>query len=143
MWGYPHMMPRNNFFSRTRPMPKRHGYGGWSWHGYFNWFDAQTPREEIFAGYTDRLCDFYWNVNQVDLLLEETTDPGVLRVTLETFTPELSALLVSVDDGPWQESPDNFIWTLHAGPNTLRAKTRNSIGTEGQPSIAQVDWTPA
>ncbi|NLF31511.1 MAG: transglutaminase domain-containing protein [Planctomycetes bacterium] len=139
MWGYQHLMPGNDFLSRTRPMPKGHGYGlTWVWNGYFHWFDAQTPREMSFSGQTDRPADFYWNLNQVDLTLEQTPDPAVLNVTADTFTPDLQCLLVSIDAGPWTVTPATFAWPLHPGANSIQVKTRNTANVEGRPSVVKI-----
>jgi transglutaminase-like putative cysteine protease len=142
MWGHPHMMRRNNFFAKPQPLPKQHGFGiPWSWNGYYHWFDAQSPREELFTGYTDRLCDYYWNLNQVDLLLEQTPEPGVLAVSADTNTPDLAALLVSIDGGAWTPTSDTFAWRLKEGENSLQVKVRNTSGVEGKASVARVSWS--
>jgi hypothetical protein len=134
-------MPRSNFLSRPRPVPKAHGYGlPWSWNGYNHWFDAQTPRREHFGRHTDRLADLYWDVNRVALHLEETTEPGVLRVTAETFTPSLEALLVSIDGGAWAPSPPTFAWRLREGRNSLQVRARNVLGVEGSPSAVRITY---
>lgn len=141
MWGQPHLMPGNDFFSRPRPCPRQHGYGlPWVWNGYFHWSDSQTPRQPFYTGYTDRPGDYWWNLNQVDLFLEETDEPGVLRVTAETFTPELETLLLSVDDGPWVTSAATFSWPLKGGANVLQVRTRNVADVEGRPSMVRLTW---
>jgi hypothetical protein len=146
VWGHPHLMPRNNFLSKSQPMPKSHGFGmSWSWNGYYNWHDPQTPREEIFTHYTDRLSDFYWNLNQVDLVVEETPEPGVLAVTAETFTPDLQTMLVSMGSaaggGDWAPTAPRFLWRLKPGENKLQVKVRNAAGNEGKPSVVRVAWS--
>jgi len=142
MWGHPGMMPRNNFFSKPRPLPRAHGLGlPWSWNGYRLWYDRQTPRRRHFAAHTDRECDFYWNLNQVDFTLEATGQPAVLTVTAETTTPDLDALLVSVGGGLWAPSAMSFAWPLSRGDNTLRMKTRNTLGVEGAMSVVGVNYT--
>ena len=139
MWGHPMMMPRSSFFSRPRPMPRQHGYGMiWSWNGYRHWAGSRTPPQDRFGGQTDRPGDFYWNLNQVELHLEETAESGVLRVTAGYTTPDLDALLVSLDGGEWGPSPDAFFWRLKKGENSLRVKTRNVLGVEGAESLARV-----
>jgi hypothetical protein len=141
MWGHPHMMRRNNFFAKPQPLPKQHGFGlPWSWNGYYHWFDAQSPREELFSGYSDRDCDYYWNLNQVDLVLEQMPEPGVLAVSAETNTPDLAAMLVSINGGPWTPTTETFAWRLKDGENTLGVKVRNSAGVEGKASVARVAW---
>lgn len=141
MWGHLNLMPRNNFFSKRYPIPKAHGMGmAWSWNGYWHWYDGQTSRPSQFARYTDRKQDFYWNLNQIDFTLEETHDPGVLRVTMETFVPALEGILVSTDGSDWRPSEAAFLWKLTAGSNTLRMKTRNTAGVEGKPSWVRVRY---
>lgn len=141
MWGHPALMPRSSFLSRRRPMPKCHGYGlPWCWNGYWHWFDPRTPRQDTFVRHTDRQCDFYWNLNQVGFFLEQTEGAGVLRVTTETNTPGLEALLVSIDGGEWTASAPAFFWRLRKGANSLRLKVRNLRGVEGRESVASLVW---
>jgi len=141
MWGHLNLMPRNNFFSKKLPIPKAHGMGlPWSWNGYWHAYDSRTSRPPQFARYTDRRQDLYWNLNQVDFTLEETSEAGVLKVTMETFVPDLETMLVQRDTGEWRPSEAVFLWKLREGANMLRMKTRNAAGVEGKPSWVRVRY---
>ena len=125
-------------------VPKAHGYGlPWSWNGYYHWWDGQTPRRDQFSRHTGRLADLYWNPNQVEIHLEQTTEPGVLRVTADTCTPSLECLLASVDGGDWAPCEPAFAWRLRKGPNSLQVKTRNLLGVEGRPSAVRIVYEPS
>jgi hypothetical protein len=102
--------------------------------------DRPAPHVSWFARHTDRRRDFYWGLNQVDLVLEHTDEPGVLRVFTHTFTPDLAAILVSIGDAEWTPSDPVFLWHMHAGRNLLRLKARNSLGVDGAESQAAIVW---
>jgi len=126
-----------------------------------HWTDERTtPKagvvldtgQVIEAGpYSNRIEDFYWTLNEVEIKLKPTADfkkTGILNCILETFTPNLSKLLVSVDDAPWTEVKPEFVtrheakatfqWKLHKGINILRAKAVNNVGVGGHVSYVKI-----
>ena len=60
------------------------------------------------------------------------------QVTAQTVTPDLDALLVSINGGPWTPSAMSFAWRLSPGDNLLQMKTRNTLGVEGGASWARL-----
>lgn len=133
------MVPRYNVFSEPRPLPVSQGTEVWGWNGYLNWADDKVPPLAHFTNHTNRRADFYPTLNETRYTLERDEDPGTLRVHLETDTPHFAGYLVSVDLGDWEERPDRFVWRLHEGLNTLRARSRNSAGAEGIVSAVTVE----
>lgn len=140
MWGSPRMMPRSNFFSKKYPIPKAHGYGTcWSWNEYYLWQDERTPRgDSQFDKYVERERDWYWSINRVQFIVEQTNKENVLRVYLDTFTPGLKNIMVKIDDWVWKPAKKEFLWKLHYGKNGLRAKTVNVMGVEGKESAIEI-----
>jgi len=56
---------------------------------------------------------------------------SILKISLKTFTPNISKFLVKIDEGNWQEVNNSFLWPLKEGKNTIRAKVVDKIGKEG------------
>jgi len=138
-WGYMQWMPRNNFYARRFPEPVRQGLS-WSWNGYWNWQDARSPREYRFGRYTHRLSDINWTINQVRWAAEPAEQPGTVRLSLGTVTPDLDTFLVSIDGGEWRPSADTFDWALQAGRNRIEMRIRNRAGILGRKSWIEVQY---
>jgi len=135
-----HIYTRNNYFA----IPE--GQGGYRYLLYQDaerrrktWYqgDPRTGRVHRHVGYggmflpTDRVEDCYWSINRCQIDLATGPRPGTLTVILDTFTPSLRGLHVSVDGGPWRRRPGRFTWTLHRGRNSLAARCVNTLGVEG------------
>ncbi len=133
------IVPRFNVFSEPRPLPVSQGTEVWAWDGYLNWADDRVPPLAHFTRHTNRRADFYPTLNQTRFTLERDEDPGMLRVHLETDTPNFASYLASVDTGAWEGRSDTFGWPLHEGLNTLRVRSRNSAGAEGIISAVTVE----
>ncbi len=56
---------------------------------------------------------------------------SILKLSLKTFTPNISKFLVKIDKGNWQESKNSFSWPLKEGKNTIQAKVVDEMGKEG------------
>ena len=79
----------------------------------------------------------YKNLDEIPIHLDEER-LKVLRVDLDTVTPDFDTFLVKIDDSDWQPKPASFIWTLHEGVNLLQAKVRNKFGLEGPISKVRI-----
>ena len=125
------VVPRFDVFSRQRPLPVSQGTEVWSWDGYLNWADDGVPPLPHFSHHTNRRADFYPTLNQTRLTVETTADPMMVRVHLETRTPDFAAFEARLDRGRWQETAAPLEWPLRAGMNTLEVRSRNRSGWTG------------
>jgi hypothetical protein len=134
------MIPRSDVFSRLSPLPISEGQEIWCWDGYLNWADSKFPPLEHFTWYTNRDKDFNWPLNQVRYVAEETSEPGVVDVTLDNNMPYLASLLAKIDEGDWKRVDSRFQWRLHPGQNTLEVRGRNTAGVEGMTSSVILEY---
>lgn len=83
---------------------------------------------------TDNADDLYWTLNQVTIHLRKqklSKKPG-FDILLETETPCFDRYLIKIDNEKWKKAPGSgFIWKLHKGLNTLKAKIKNKFGIDG------------
>jgi len=94
---------------------------------------------------TQNLSDLYWTLNQTHITLRcagrDSSQPTpLLKVELETVTPNFDRFLVKIDDGKWRTRPATFKWRLKEGDNTIRAKSINKFGIEGIESMITVRY---
>ena len=116
--------------------------------------------------YTDRLDDFYYDVNTIQLKTRPITGKKMVAVTLETLTPNLSHFLYRFNSGRWQKfsgqrpwNPEEafyftkagksnvcqdglphrneLVWPIRRGFNSIEAKPCNLFGREGATSSLQ------
>ena len=136
--GHLQMPLRNDFASRPHPVPWRVS-SNWGSDLLYCFYGEMFPRKREYPRHTDRWQDFCPPLNQAELFLRETAEPGVLRADVDTETPCFETFLVRVDDGGWKENPQAWLeWRLHEGLNRLRVKVRNSAGVCGPESRVAV-----
>ena len=87
LMGHFRIIPRNDFLSRPLPVPVHTGATMWGWDGFLNWYDETFPKRWEYQLQTDRPLDFYEPLNQSEVYLTETDNPGILKVEVDTFTP--------------------------------------------------------
>jgi len=110
-----------------------------------------TGRVVEAGPYSNRVEDFYWTLNEVEIKLKPDGDfgrNGTLNCILKTFTPNFGKFIISIDEGRWREvKPEyatrhearaSFRWRLHKGINTLRARAVNNVGVEGPISYVRI-----
>lgn len=97
--------------------------------------DGKPRMLTAFAG------DMYFNINTVAVKLWPE-EPGVVDVTLDSFTPELERLERQIDDGSWEPTGARFRWRLHAGANALAVRAVNDAGIVGPASRLVLEYTP-
>jgi hypothetical protein len=139
---YFRIIPRNNFLSKTFPIPLNQGCGWmpWPWDGYLNWEDEDTPPLLHYSRHTDRPQDMYPTLNQVAYTLVYGKEEGTIDVYLDTFTSNFKTFLMSIDNKEWRETQANFTWKLHEGINTLQARSENSLGNRGIISKVELNF---
>ena len=129
---------RNNYLTSLLPEEPEHGAVSYTYDGHL-WHNSTTEPLPQFSRTSYREGDFHWTLNQMVIYLQQGEEPGTLNVMLDTVTPNFEAYLVQFDDGNWTEQSEAFVWNLHKGQNTLRAKTRNAFGILGIESVVLVE----
>ena len=134
---------RNDFYSNPYPIPIAQGYTMWGWDGYLNHYDAKFPKRPEFQRQSNRFVDFYEPLNQTQVFLEETDQPGVLKVEVRTHTPGFKNLLVKTNDGKWMERNSlSWKWGLRAGMNKIETRVITAEGIKGPVSCVKVTFNP-
>lgn len=88
----------------------------------------------------DPAVDPYYPINQASLTLSPQGDQ--LRVAIRTLTPNFKTFRVKVDDGPWADCGDTYLWTLKDGTNRLEAVSVNLFGVSGTVSKVELGVGP-
>lgn len=143
--GHFRIIPRNDFLSNPLPVPVRTGATMWGWHGFLNWYDDIFPKREEYQTQTNRPTDFYEPLNQAKVFLNETDQPGLLRVDVDTYVPGgMDDLLVRVNGDEWETAGGDvsWYWSLNSGRNTIEVRTRNVSGVLGPVSHIDVSYNP-
>lgn len=114
------------------------------WQRRVYWLDRcveRPPSDGKPRMLTAFAADIYFNINTVAVKLWPE-EPGVVDLTLDSFTPEIERLERQIDDGPWEPTPEQFTWRLHAGVNTLAVRAINAVGIVGPVSRLVLEYTP-
>lgn len=136
------LIPRSNFLQQAAPVPLNQGMRGWFWTGHYVWSDKQIPDRLLYPLRTVRAGDFEWTLNQAELILEATSEPGRLRVHIDTNTPGFQTFQVASDGRLSEQSGSVFEWTLAAGQHSLNVAPRNAAGRAGVSSSLTLDYRP-
>lgn len=132
---------RNNHLSVPWPAEEEHGQDHYHYDGYLWWTDnLDEPQENVscYSLLSNRPADFYPGVNSTWIDPEMTSD-RVARVTLSHDMPNWKTFEVQIDGGAWAPVSARLDWTLHAGRNTLSARSRNLFGIAGRPTVMEID----
>ena len=129
---------RNNYLTSLLPEEPEHGAVSYTYDGHL-WHNSTTEPLPQFSRTSRREGDFHWTLNQTVIYLQQGEGPNTLDVMLDTVTPNFETYLVQFDDGNCLEQSEAFVWNLHKGQNTLRAKTRNAFGIMGIESSVSVE----
>ncbi len=79
----------------------------------------------------------YFAVGQASLSLRAEREK--INVSLQTLTPNFKQYEIQTDGGVWRPSADNFLWSVHPGPNRLEVRTVNQFGINGPTSTAEME----
>jgi len=132
-------IPRNDWYSRPRPLPRCQGWNNWDWVDSWVWHDQRIPRLRNYRNFTNRRSDIEWTINQVVCGLTYGRKQKTLEVTLATLTPHFDTFLVRTDGGRWKKTGPRVVWTLHSGTNRLEMRARNKAGVCGPVSFVEVE----
>jgi len=89
---------------------------------------------------TNRLGDMYWTLNQTAIYPAYGNTAGTLHLEFDTVTPNFARYEVQIDGGAWKACGSSCDWWLHAGDNTLSARTVNAFGRPGIVSTLEVNY---
>ncbi len=134
------MMPRNDFSSRAIPEPLQQGTIQWPWDGYINWYDELAPPKLQYSRHTDRVADFWPDLNRVRFEAVPEIIGDMVFITMTTFTPGFKTFQVRVDGGEWKDSDTRFNWRLHSGKNRLEMRAVSGFGVAGHPSHIELNY---
>ncbi len=134
------LIPRNNWYEQPYPRPLSHGDGShWPWDGYVNWYDERTPPRIQYSVFTDRPRDLYPDLNTVHITATQGYGNDQLYLQFETYTPNFSHYEVSLDDGPWEETADSYVWLLAPGKNTIQVRAASKLAVKGKPASLAIN----
>jgi hypothetical protein len=134
------LIPRNNWYEKPFPRPANHGESQWPWTGYVNWYDERTPRFRQYPWHTDRVADFWPDLNRVHITPTKAADQNRLYLYFETYTPNFSHFEVNVDDTGWKKTAERWTWYLHSGRNTLLARAVSQAHIAGKASRLVINY---
>jgi hypothetical protein len=141
--GYFRIPCRNDFLSHPFPIPMAQGYTMWGWDGYLNHYDKKFPKRTEFQRQSNRFIDFYEPLNQSQVFLSETDQPGVLKLEVDTFSPGFETFLVRINNGNWiVQRNAAWFWNLKAGLNQIEIRVNNVRGVLGPISCIKVTYNP-
>ena len=131
---------RNN--QLDSPLPGDLDLNGWPSAIYWLlWRDGARQLEYPEYPYTtNREGDMYWTLNQTAVYPSYGSTAGTLHLEFDTVTPNFTRYEVRLDGGEWTKCDDTFDWPLHAGANSLNARTVNAFGKPGIVSTLEVNY---
>jgi len=82
---------------------------------------------------TSDINDLYFNLNTVEIKEIKSLSGSAYQVVFDTFTPGFDSYIIKIDEEKERECRDanGFKWTLKAGINRLKVKTKNRAGILG------------
>jgi hypothetical protein len=139
--GYLRLLPRANYLSQPTPTPINHGRTHWGWTGYYNWYDSYTPRAQEHEIFSNRVNDFYWNINQVGMSAT-TRDGGVIDFIFETNSPDFAKYEITVNNTEQSFKNNSFLIRSVRGMNRIEIRTVDSMGNKGTKSYLEYIYLP-
>lgn len=132
---------RNNHLDEREPWEEAQGWDYYHSNDYYIWSDGAVPDYSEFSSFSTREADNYWTLNQAQVTLTATADPGQLAVNVMTETPNFKEFRYRLNGGEWQTlSAGNcggitevadYTWALAPGANTLEIMPRNLFDRDG------------
>lgn len=103
------------------------------------WHDPGMPPVFDLRPRTSEVSDFYWTLNQTEILARETSLPSRISLRLRTVTPNFERFEIVVDgERRMERSEPDLDWHLHPGRNRLEVRSINAFGHRGIPSSIEV-----
>ena len=110
------------------PGGKTHGKGSYRHSGYSGAFLR-----------TNRLDDFYFDVNTVHIKVRPIIDLKALALSFETFTPNFSHFLYRLNHDVWQKFSGRRPWNLREGGYCVKDGKYN-VFPDQLPRLNEVAW---
>jgi len=136
------LISRSDFLSRPAPLPLNQGMRGWFWTGHYVWSDDRLPARMLYGRRIENKGHFQWTLNQAQLALEATDQPGMLDVHIDTETPGLAEFVITANGQETTQTENRFQWNLKRGTNTLSVAPRNNAGRLGIASAIELSYAP-
>jgi len=106
------------------------------------WMDEKMPPIFHFYEKTNEVEDFYWTLNQTEILVKKDTKPtktNILALAFKTFTPNFKHYEIWIDDAVKTINTDSFFtWELHPNTNKLQVCSVNQYGIKGISSYVEL-----
>ena len=132
---------RNNHLDEREPWEEAQGWDYYHSNDYYFWSDGPVPDYSEFSSFSCREADNYWTLNQAQVTLTATEDPGTLAVSVVTETPNFKEFRYRLNGGAWQtlaavncggiSEVASYTWNLAVGANTLEIAPRNTFDQDG------------
>ena len=139
--GFIRLLPRANYLSTPVPTPINHGRTHWGWTGYYNWYDSYTPRAQEHEIFSNRVNDFYWNINQVGMSAT-IRDGGVIEFMFETNCPDFAKYEITMNAQTHSLNSNSFTMQSIRGMNRVEICTVDSMGNKGTQSHIEYVYLP-
>lgn len=136
LWERFMMNPRNDEPVTLGPGEPENGKGAYHYDGYLHWEDEHTQPLPWYSRHTERVGDYEWDVDSVQIHLQAAGD--ALQVDLEGVSPHLERFEVRIDGSGWEARPARFEWNPGTGEHRLEARVVNGHGRAGRPSAVTV-----
>jgi len=143
---------RNNHLDEREPWEEAQGNDYYHSNDYIFWSQGPIPDYSEFNAFSCRVADSYWTLNQAQVTLTATGDPGQLAMSVTTETPNFKEFRFRLDGGEWLSLPaENFggisevvdcIWTLDIGTTTLEIMPRNLFDQDGIVTTVTITRAP-
>jgi len=109
------------------------------------WSDAYAKNDIRVANKVNKIEDLFWQLNRVHIKFinyEIIQDKVILKLYLDTVTPNFSEFLIKFDQGETAIHTANpiFDWKLETGLNVLEVTPFNKFGIKGKTSIISIDY---
>lgn len=140
---------RNNYLDTLLPGELYQGWSSYFYDGYC-WVGDSPDAPKISPEYSCHLDprreqDADEKLNWTRIHLSQTDKPGVLRVALETHTPNLARFEKQVAAGTAaaakaEKCASSFVWQLQPGRNRLRVWSVNHWDRGGPAADVVVQW---
>jgi len=89
--------------------------------------------------FTDRLDDFYFDVNTVHVKVRPIADTQTMALSFETFTPNFSHFLYKINGGAWRKFSGRRPWNPREGGYCLKDGKYN-VFPEKLPRLDELGW---
>ena len=103
------------------------------------WIDKNLPSVFNFKQKTDNADDFYWTLNQTEILANQFLHGKTWSLAFKTFTPNYKHFEITIDDLKKIVLKESvYAWDLHHGRNRLSVCSVNKFGIHGLSASVEI-----